>query len=294
MATVSAFFVPAQAVAIRTLAPPGGLMTVNALMTQAIQGAQIITPSITGILVDTVGARTCFIFDVVSFFVSAGLVFTLTINREVSAAAPSPAASGVMTSLKEGLRFIFTHSAISYVMISMGCGMFAVRCFGALLSVWVRDVLHSNAGLFGLLNTLIGVGMIVGSQIVPKLARRSIPERLVSYSLAGMGGAVAITALFSGVIPTAAGMLGLGFCAAFIMITSQTLMQHETPPELLGRVSSSMMSLMAVAQVLSMFFAGPVAEMAGLRNLYYGSAVMLFAVGGTGLWRLGRRTVATA
>ena len=75
------------------------------------------------------------------------------------------------------------------------------------------------------------------------------------------------------------------------MITSQTLMQHETPKELLGRVSSSMMSLMAVSQVLAMLFAGPVAERAGLRNLYYGSAVLLALVAGAGLRQLQKRAI---
>ncbi|MCP6769867.1 hypothetical protein NL529_33975, partial [Klebsiella pneumoniae] len=78
-----------------------------------------------------------FVLDMLSFGVSAALVASLTIKRE---GAPSAtAASGVLASLKEGLRFIFTHRAISFVLISMACGMFAVRCFGALLSVWVRD-----------------------------------------------------------------------------------------------------------------------------------------------------------
>jgi predicted MFS family arabinose efflux permease len=190
----------------------------------------------------------------------------------------------------QGMRFIFTHRAISFVMISMACGMFAVRCFGALLSVWVRDVLLSKAGTFGLLNTLIGIGMIAGTQMVRKLSARIAPERLVCFALAGMGLAVAVTAVFSEIVSTVLGMLGLGYCAAFIMITSQTLMQHETPQELLGRVSSSMMSVMAVSQVLAMFFAGPVAERAGLHNLYYGSAVMLAVVSGVGLLQLRRRT----
>ncbi len=287
MSTISAFFVPAQSVAVRTLAPPGGLLAVNALMTQAVQGAQIISPSVSGLLVDLAGANTCFFLDALSFLVSAGLVATLTIRRDPPPAHAS--AAGVWTSLTQGLRFIFTHRAISFVLISMACGMFAVRCFGALLSVWVRDVLVSGARLFGVLNTLIGIGMIAGSQMVRKLAVRVAPERLVSLGLAGMGAAVAVTALFGNVLATAAGMLGLGYCAAFIMITAQTLMQHETPQELLGRVSSAMMSLMAVSQVLAMFFAGPVAERAGLRALYYGSAVMLVAIGSAGLAQLRRR-----
>ena len=287
MSTVSAFFVPAQSVSVRTLAPPGGLMAVNALMTQAIQGAQIVTPSIAGLMVQWVGADTCFLLDVASFFVSAGLVASLTIRRE--ATAPGTRAAGVWSSLMQGLRFIFTHRSISFVMISMASGMFAVRCFGSLLSVWVRDVLLSEAGTFGLLNSLIGVGMIVGSQMVRKLSARVAPERLVSLALAGMAVAVAITAIFSEMISAVVGMLALGFCAAFIMITSQTLMQQETPQELLGRVSSSMMSVMAVSQVLSMFVAGPVAERAGLHNLYYASAVLLAAVSGVGLLQLRRR-----
>ena len=98
-----------------------------------------------------------------------------------------------------------------------------------------------------------------------------------------MGFSVFVTAVFGLVWTTAAGMLALGFFAAFNMVTSQTLVQQETPHEMLGRVSSSLMSMMAVSQVLAMFVAGPVAEFSGLRNLYFGSAVMLAAVAGVGL-----------
>ena len=55
--------------------------------------------------------------------------------------------------------------------------------------------------------------------------------------------------------------------------------------QMLGRVSSSLMSLMAISQVLAMFVAGPVAQQAGIANLYYASAAMLLTIGGAGfLW----------
>lgn len=95
-----------------------------------------------------------------------------------------------------------------------------------------------------------------------------------------------MTAIFGKVITTAIGMLALGFCAAFIMVTSQTLIQRETPHELLGRVSSSLMSVMALSQVLAMFVAGPVAQQAGIRNLYFGSAAMLAIIGVVGYRKL--------
>jgi MFS family permease len=292
MSIFSSFFVPAQSVAVRTLAPAGGLLAVNALMSQAVQGAQIITPSISGVLVDWLGGNSCFLLDSASFFVSAALVFSLTIRRQAAPAAATE--SSVWTSFVAGFRFIFTHSAISFVMIAMACGMFAVRCFGALISVWVRDVLRSGTEMFGVLNTLIGIGMITGTQCLRRFAARIAPQRLVTYGLAGMGASVLVTAAFTGVVATALGMLGLGFFAAFNMVTSQTLLQHETPPELLGRVISTLMCLLAFSQVLAMLFAGPVAEAAGIRNLYFGSAAMLAGIAGIGFTWLKRPKVTTA
>ena len=275
LSTVSSFFVPAQSVAVRALAPATGLLAVNGLMSQAVQGSQIISPAIAGLLVQWFGANACFFFDSFSFFFSASMVMTLAIHRTPS---PSAHAGSMLASMRQGFRFIFTHGAISFVILAMTAGMFAVRCFGALLSVYVRDVLRSNAALFGTLNSLIGVGMITGTQFLHRVASRVPQQFLVIYGLGGMGAAVLITALFGKVASTAAGMLGLGFCAAFIMVPSQTLLQLETPHALLGRVMSSLMSLLAMSQVFAMFLAGPVAQQLGIRTLYFGSAAMLAVI----------------
>jgi DHA3 family macrolide efflux protein-like MFS transporter len=283
MSCVSAFFMPAQSVALRTIVPAAGLMAANALMSQAMQGMQIISPAIAGLLVQWFGPNSCFIFDGFSFFFSATLVFTVAIHREPSASAK---ASGILSSMGQGMKFILTHPAISYVVISMTAGMFAIRCFGALLSIYVRDILASQASLFGTLNSLIGIGMIAGSQTMPRLAKKVTKNHLVTYGLAGMGVAVLFTAAFSTVVTTALSMLGLGFFAAFIMISAQTLVQQETPREMLGRVSSSLMSLLTFSQVVAMFVAGPVAQSAGIRNLYYGSAVLLLLIATIGLRQL--------
>ena len=57
---------------------------------------------------------------------------------------------------------------------------------------------------------------------------------------------------------------------------------------MLGRVTSSLMSLLAIAQVLAMLFAGPVAQAAGIRNLYFVSAAMLLGFAVVGLTWLRR------
>ena len=185
LSTVSSFFVPAQSVAVRALVPATGLMAVNALMSQAVQGTTIVSPAIAGLMVQWFGANSCFIFDSFSFFVSAALVMTIPIHRQPAPAGTAP--RSVLSSMGEGMRFIFSHAAISFVILSMTAGMFAVRCFGALLSVYVRDILRSSPAMFGTLNSLIGIGMITGTQSLHRFARKVPPQYLVISGLGGMG-----------------------------------------------------------------------------------------------------------
>jgi DHA3 family macrolide efflux protein-like MFS transporter len=104
-----------------------------------------------------------------------------------------------------------------------------------------------------------------------------------------MGAAIFVTAMFATLAPAVASMLAVGFFAAFVMVCAQTLIQQETPQELLGRVSSTLMSLLAIAQVFALFGAGPVAESVGVLDLYFGSAAALVATGAVGYWTLSRR-----
>ena len=80
----------------------------------------------------------------------------------------------------------------------------------------------------------------------------------------------------------------VGFFAAFVMICAQVLVQEETPHELLGRVSSTLWSLLSIAQVTAMLAAGPVADRFGVVDLYYFSAAVLMVIGVYGYWKLQR------
>ncbi|MDQ6758283.1 MAG: hypothetical protein M3Z32_00285, partial [Acidobacteriota bacterium] len=97
-------------------------------------------------------------------------------------------------------------------------------------------------------------------------------------------------AAFSTVATTVLGMLALGFCVAFIIVPAQTLFQEATPQAMLGRVTSSMMSMLALAQVVAMLIAGPVAQRVGIRELYFASGLLLLAFAAVGYVRLRRPT----
>src|SRR5215472_5636488 len=185
LSSVSSFFIPAQSVTLRTIVPPAGLMSANALMQNAVQLMQIISPAIAGVLVASVSANACFWLDSLSFLFSASMIYALKIDREPSQKHLNVAS--VISEMQAGMRFLFTHSAVSFVIISLTAGMFAIRCFFALIAVYVRDVLRGGSALFGSISSLVGIGIIVGTQFIHHFARKKSKGHLVILGLVGIG-----------------------------------------------------------------------------------------------------------
>jgi len=282
---VSSFFTPAQSVTVRSIVPKEGLMSANALLMQAMQITRILSPSAASAVVAALGTGACYYIDTASFFFSALMLSAIAINRPLAA----PSVGGVKAILDQlftGMKFIFTHAAISFVVLAMAAGMFAMSCFGPLIAIYVRDLLHSGNGLYGMLSSLIGVGMLIGSLLLQRVTKNRRKEMIVLAGLLMIGLAILVTALVQVAAVTALGMFGVGFGVAFIIAPSQALFQQETPVAMVGRVSSSVMSVLTCSQVLGLMISGSIAQAIGIRNLFYASAAMLGAVAVFGYFRI--------
>jgi MFS transporter, DHA3 family, macrolide efflux protein len=291
LSAVSTFFVPAQTITIRSVTPREGLMAANALMQQAFQVVRIISPAIAGAMVNWVGARPAYYFDGASFIFSASMIAAIAIKRAAAATESSaPSESGqlksILKDLMSGARFIFTHPTVSFVMLAMAAGMFALSCFAPLIAIYVRDMLKSTEFQFGVINSLIGVGMIFATQFITRFAKNRSKSLLVVAGLFGMGMAVMVMVSIGHVAVAAIGAFGIGFGAIFIVVPTQTLMQQETPVELVGRVSSSFMSVLSISQLLGLIISGSLTQRMGIRNLFFASAAMLVLFACFGYFRL--------
>jgi MFS family permease len=286
VSAVSSFFGPAQSVTLRTLVPLNGLMSANALMSQAFYTMRIIAPAAAGLLVYWLGYSSCFYLDTASFVFSAALLSTIAIVRMVNTKdAPEKTVGSLMKDYTAGSRFILTHPAISFVMIAMMTAMFVLSCFSPLISVYVRDQLHAGTRAFGIISAMVGVGLILGTQVVNAVAKGYSKKYVALSGVVGLAFATLVLALFQ--TPWLAGlsMLGIGFAIAFIVVPAQTLMQQETPQDMLGRVSSSFMAVFSLSQLLGLLLSGSLANSIGVRQLFMASAVLLVVLSGVGyLW----------
>jgi len=281
MSSVSSFFIPAQSIMLRTVTPPEGLMSANALMQQAMQFVRILSPAVAAGLVSAAGPNSCFYIDGASFVASALFIFSIAASREATQHSVNSVRSA-LSAMTVGVRYIFTHSSTSFVMVALTAGMFAIGCYTALLAIYVRDDLSAGPGLFGALGSLIGVGVIAGIPIMSRAAQKVSRQSLVITGLAGIGCCVFFLTIVGKIWASIAGTLGIGIFVAFIFVPTQVLMQEATPKEMLGRISSSMMSVMTLSQTIALVFAGSIANVIGVRNLFYVSAALLIGTAALG------------
>jgi MFS family permease len=286
VSTVSSFFGPSQSVTLRTLVPVNGLMSANALMSQAFYTMRIIAPAAAGLLVYWLGYNSCFYLDSASFFFSAAMLSTIAILRMVNAKdATEKTVGSLRKDYTAGSRFILTHPAISFVMIAMMTAMFVLSCFSPLISVYVRDQLHAGTRAFGIISAMVGVGLILGTQVVNAVAKGFSKKYVALSGLFGLSFATFVLALFQTPWLAGVSMFGIGFAIAFIVVPAQTLMQQETPHDMLGRVSSSFMAVFSLSQLLGLLLSGGLANSIGVRHLFTSSAVLLVVLSGIGfLW----------
>ena len=272
---VSSFFSPAQGVAIRSAVPFHGLRSANALMQQVMFGMRIIGPAIAAFMVASFGAVSCYVLDSASFVGSACLIASVAF---VAQAAAAPAGSGgaaeagalgrIWSDMKQGIRFIVHHAGLLFVILALAAGMFVLGCFGPLIAVYVRDSLHASTKVFGIASGLIGLGMLLGVNALNTFAKNVKNTVLVYGGLAGIALGLAFLAGFAQVWSTMLGDFIIGFAVAGIIIPSQTMIQQETPAALMGRVGSTVMSVIFTAQIAGLVLSGILAEAIGVRHVF--------------------------
>jgi MFS family permease len=294
ISVVSSFFGPAQGVAIRSAVPMHGLRSANALMQQVMFIMRIIGGPIAVTVVRIFGARVCYGLDALSFVASGTLIASLALVVPQRSAVVEEVQGGsavvvgektgvprILADMKVGAGFILHHAALLFVIVALAAGMFVMGCFGPLIAVYVRDTLRASSTVFAVTSAAIGIGLLVGVNALNAFARHIANTTQVYLGLSGIALGTAVLAaapLFAFVLPvgqlgmpvvsTVVGCFLIGFAAAGIIVPSQTLIQEETPAELMGRVGSTTMSAIFSAQIAGLVLSGVLADHISVRGVF--------------------------
>ncbi len=318
VASVTVFFVPAEAATIPAIVRKRDLLVANSLFTFTFNGAFLLGFIILAPLVIAfAGYFWLFAIVVAMFGAAAVLCATLPpsepLAQGLSVDVAGQAIDRGRRDIGEALRFLAGQPAIAWSLIYIAVTYTLVAVAGALAPGYVREVLLLPERSVALLVAPAGVGVIAGLGTLNFVSRRVGHSRAVGMGLGTTVVALLILAAarpLAGIVGPAAagGLAGLpyfitlvvvtafvfGVAYAFITVPSMTYVQEELPELIRGRVFGVLNVLISVFSLLPLLVVGPIADLWGVAPVFIGAAVLVIVVwvGGRGVRR--RSTVGRA
>ncbi|MET8678921.1 MFS transporter [Streptomyces sp. NPDC004647] len=199
------------------------------------QSARLVGPAVAGVLITAVGSGWAFLLNGLSFIAPlAGLLLMRT--GELHKVERAPRGKG---QLREGLRYVAGRPDLIWPIVLVGfIGTFGFN-FPIWLTAFVDDIFHAGAGTYGLLNTLMAIGSLVGALLA---ARRGASRLRLLIGAAVLFGVLEMTAALAPAFWVFAALLvPIGMFGMTINVTANSSVQLATDPAMRGRVMSLFM-----------------------------------------------------
>jgi len=283
----TAFERPSRQALLSEIVPPRDLPNAIALNGAMIMLAQIAGPAVAGVLIVTVGIGLCFALNALSFVAIIGAVLAMRtaemFHRENAGAAPGQ--------IREAVRYLFSDRLTRMLILAPLVTGVWVGLSASVYPLLARFTFGGDAGTYGLMATLIGIGAAVAALILARLTE--ITTRILM--LMSFGSAASLLA--SAVAPTLlVEYLVLPVLGGFTLATSVsalTKLQLTALPRLRGRVVAFYFMLSAAGAAAGGLALGAVAQGWGPRWAIVIDAGLAFCLGLA--WKVHRmRTPASA
>ena len=251
---------PARQSLFPNLVPVEALPNAISLNTIMFQIASVVGPTLSGIVIATLGVGWVYLLNALSFFaVIVALLWMRDVPRRVGVRerALRPEA------IREGLRFVFRAPLIRSTMLLDFFATFFSSAT-ALLPIFAQDILHVGAKGYGWLYAAPSVGALAaGAAMVHFVERIEKRGRTLILAVLGYGAATVVFGLSRSFWLT---FLCLGLTGAtdtVSMVLRNIVRQLSTPDHLRGRMTSINMIFFMGGPQLGELEAGVVANLIG-------------------------------
>ena len=233
---VSAFEIPMRQSYLGELVGRDDLMNAIALNSSAFNVSRVVGPALAGTILAVAGAAVAFFLNAASFL--AVLIGLLLIRpgetpRWSSAAGEVPERR---PGIRDGVRHIFGSEWPRALVILIAFLTVFGSSFIAIFPVYSRDVLHTGAGGYGALTSLLGVGAAAGALAVAAVGHRFRREATAVWAAVALGAALALLGLVHSLGLALPLVMLAGLSMALSAIMSNTLLQTGAPDRLRGQV----------------------------------------------------------
>ncbi len=270
---VEVFFAPAEQALLPRVVPSDDLVAANGLNGQVQNLARLVGSAVGGIAAAAGGITTVALADGATFLVAAWLVSRIRtpgraeVQEGSDAAADADAGAVVrgrfaalVDEWKVGLEATWHSPVIRALVVFTLITSAGEGIMGTLFAPYVREVLHSGAGIYGVIAGVQAIGGILGGFLVAAVATRWSPTLMLSVGAVVFGlvdlAIFLYPLLWVSPWPAVAGMIVVGLPGAVAIAGLRTLFQRHTVDAQRGRVFALSSLASAVSVVIGSLAAG--------------------------------------
>jgi predicted MFS family arabinose efflux permease len=250
-----------------SLVTSDSLADANSKLETSRSVAQVVGPSMGGLMVQLVTAPIAILADAVSFVCLA--LFLRSIPDPEPRHADGERGS-LLREVREGMAALLGHPVLRAITITTTLVNLTIALVTPILILYMVRTLHLSPAVVGVVLMVYGLGGVLGA-----IAGGSVASRLPVATALGLGlllcagGSLLIAAAAGPMIVAlavlVAGMAAFGFGVPFFNVNQLSLRQAVTPARLQARVHASSRTLTWGALPLGAFLGGVLGEQLGLR-----------------------------
>jgi MFS family permease len=267
----NALITSAQTALLTVMIPEDLLGEANGLLEIGSQGTRIFTPLIGAGLLALAGPTPVVLLDAATFAAASAAVLGLRLREQ-----PAPARGNWRAEFTAGLRYVGRTPALRRLLVTF---VIALTVFGFMETISfaiVGEGLHRTPPFLGVLLAVVAAGSIAGAVLAAPLMRRTSERAVIAGSLLVCAACcLLLTARLLPVIVIACALFGVSL--ACINVAAVTLLQRRTPPELLGRVDSTLTFAITIPQALSIAAGAALVAVISYNVLLFVMAVVIAA-----------------
>lgn len=237
----------------------GNAIALNSAM---LSSSRLIGPAIGGILLATIGAGFCFLYDSLSYVAAIAALSAMQLTPKPA----NPQSSSTWHNLKEGFIYVYHFLPIRSILLLLTIqGLFGIA-YMALLPVFAADILQGGPEIMGFLSASGAVGSVCACVYLSLRRKTGGLERLISFCPMVIGlGLIAFSQ--SRVIWLSLLLLVLVGCSSTLQVaSSNTVIQTIVEDSKRGRVMSFYALSLVGMMPLSSLLAGSLANAIGAPN----------------------------
>lgn len=257
----SAFMWPAWQASMSGLVDADEVEAAATLNNLSYNVAAIVGPALGGVLFAWVGPGALFLINAVSFVGLLGVYAVWWRDSD----APVLARISFGSSLKLGVSSALGCHRYRRILVNVSTVFFATIAFAGLLPVFVKNILHMNSGVFGMLMGSLGVGAVGGALLLPTIRQHVGKTRLLAASLFVYGIMLLTLPFLRSLTLMVPLIMFAGMAWSATVSTLNAAAQLAFPPEIRARTLSIYLFVMAAGYTAGSLVWGRIADHFGVQ-----------------------------